>query len=196
VTVQNNEILSVSLRIRLPSLVEAYNVFWCETEFTAGVADSVVLGAVNDWMTALHADMDARIRTNVEWYDARVLVPAREYEVGVTDLNLFGTAGSDLVPHGVAALVLGLTDNIKVRGRKYIPGLTEGSIDSAGFWGAAMQTDMRLFGDTWTTPVLVGGTDYLNPGVVSRSDGTFHAFTGYRISSIPAYQRRRRPDFT
>lgn len=97
----------------------------------------------------------------------------------------------EILPLGVAGLVTANTATPKVRGRKFIPGLTEGSCADS-LWGSPTVTVFNSFAAAYIAPFLgaVSGTAYA-PGVTS-SIGTFRPFTEALVSNIPAYQRRRK----
>jgi hypothetical protein len=194
--VNDQDVMRVSLRIRLPSLVEAFNIFDLRSENATPVADGGAVADVAEYIGALIDAFKARVKTTVTFYDLRIVIPERQYEVGTWLLAVPGTSSSDLLPHGVSTLVLGLTDNIKIRGRKYLPGCTEGSIGADGFWNSTHLSAAAVYAAAWTDEFVAATANVYTPGVVSKATPDFHPFTNYRTTEVPAYQRRRRPDFT
>lgn len=117
------------------------------------------------------------------------------------DWDLFGTepwtfgftdAGSEL-PRGVAAFMKAPTSNPDVQGRKYWGGPTELSLVS-GLWNAGYIAALVLTGADWITPVIgVLTAATITPGVWSVKNKAFFPFDlEVNISTIPAYQRRRK----
>lgn len=102
----------------------------------------------------------------------------------------FSSAG-ELLPLGVAGLVTANTATPKVRGRKFIAGLTEGSCNDS-LWDSALVTVLTDFAAAYVSGFIgaVSSSPWA-PGVKS-STGPFRPFTEAIVSNIPAYQRRRK----
>lgn len=101
--------------------------------------------------------------------------------------------GVDQMPRGVAALVRLWTQDPDVQGKKYIPGLTEGSFTD-GLINAAELVALLAFAADWYLPFVgaASGATF-TPGIWSVvgkliSLGVDHV----AASAVPAYQRRRK----
>lgn len=103
------------------------------------------------------------------------------------------TAADDQLPRGVAGLVRLWTTDPDVQGKKYIPGMTEGTVTD-GLVNAANLVAMLAFGADWYLP-FVGATTgaTFTPGVWSVVDTVFRAGVDHiAANAIMSYQRRRK----
>lgn len=98
------------------------------------------------------------------------------------------------LPRGVAALINAGTVDPDVRGKKYIPGLTEGSNTGNG-WSATALSALAQFGSDWVNPgVGAASGATLTPGVWSPTQELFFQMQiTFNAPTIPSYQRRRKP---
>lgn len=103
------------------------------------------------------------------------------------------SAAADQLPRGTAPLVRLWTEDPDVQGKKYIPGITEDSLDD-GLYSAALLVNLLAFAADWYTP-FAGATSGAtwNPGVWSVAQTDFKTGVDHiAASAIPAYQRRRK----
>lgn len=103
------------------------------------------------------------------------------------------TQVSEQLPRGVAGLVRLWTTDPDVQGKKYFPGLTEVSL-ADGLFDAGILVSLLAFAADWYTP-FTGGTSGATwtPGIWSVADTVFRSAVDHlAVSSIPAYQRRRK----
>jgi len=95
-------------------------------------------------------------------------------------------------PNGIAGLIKFFTDVGRSQGRKYIAGIVE-SFFTANVVAPALATDLLLVAAQWVLPIIVG-TGALTPGNFAAVSGTIRSWTGgFAVSSLAAYQRRRKP---
>lgn len=193
-SVSNGTFAEITQIINLPSFVNAVLVFQGECVSTCAEVD--FFAACKEYVTAVANAIRPSQKTTIRWADIRVVLPDEAREVGSDFLNIYGTATADLLPHGVAGLIMGLTANIKHRGRKYLPGMTEASIGADGLWAGTVWTNLNNAAAAYISPAPAGGPYLFNPGVRDRGTLVFRPFTAARASQTPAYQRRRRPTVT
>jgi hypothetical protein len=103
-----------------------------------------------------------------------------------------GTQLGEVAPHGVAALILFRTGQLKVLGRKFIGGLGEASLDN-GFLNAGTLTQMGA----WSAALLAGHVGAITGitfdyRVRGKFGGEYPPIEGV-MRNVPAYQRRRKP---
>lgn len=105
-----------------------------------------------------------------------------------------GTAATDALPQGVAGLVTFSTNVNRRRGRKFIPGLTEGGV-AAQLWGSAVLTALGDYAAQLLATLTGGPTDFSMQYVVTAGDDplAYSLPTEALVRDIPAYQRRRKP---
>lgn len=182
---------------------------WTDGNINQNVYNAVLTGAGSPWDEAdVVDDADA-------WLDNMYanIVGAMSDELDGNELNLYkydavdgdwdeiGSQGwtfnptgtNDQLPRGSAPLVRLWSSDPDVQGKKYIPGMTEGSLVD-GLYNAALLTDLLAFAVDWYTPFTgaVSGATW-TPGIWSVVGSVFKAaIDHYAVSSIPAYQRRRK----
>jgi hypothetical protein len=112
-----------------------------------------------------------------------------------------GTAAGDCMPSNVCLLFEGLQSELsqRVRRKWYVSGLPEGH-NKDGFWDFAIYGVLyTLFGTQLATPLAATGGESpaipcirhrLNPGTTPAAY-SFIPITGWRVSVLPAHQRRR-----
>lgn len=103
-----------------------------------------------------------------------------------------GGAAGDAYAPGVAALITKPTLTPKVRGRTFVPGLSEAHVTDglldAGSLAALVDMATLLFNAFEGEASLI---DYI-PGVLSLASEVFHRFDSASVTNVPAYQRRRK----
>ncbi len=159
--------------------------------------DGDVLDDLEDWADQMYAEILTQISSFVDGNEVFGYV----WDPVGLDWDLFGSepwswlptnAGSEL-PRGVAAFMKAPTSDPDVQGRKYIGGATEGELVT-GLWSAGFVAQLVLYGADWILPFIgTLTTATITPGVWSVKNSSFHNFdTEVNISTIPAYQRRRK----
>jgi hypothetical protein len=94
----------------------------------------------------------------------------------------------------VAALITWNTYVSKVQGKKYFPGMSEGS-QTAGLWIATVLSHLASVAVEWISGFngLTDSDSHWYPGVWSLKTLSFQSFgTSGQIPDVPAYQRRRK----
>ena len=182
---------------------------WTDGNVNQNVFNVVVTGAGSPW------DEDDIVADAEDWLDDMYLniagglsdeidgneIIVYEYdgvdddwdEIG-SDSWLYNPTGTnDQLPRGTAALVRLWTTDPDVQGKKYIPGLTEGSL-ADGLYVAGIITDLLAFAADWYLPYTgaASGATF-TPGIWSVAGKVFKAGINHvATSTIPAYQRRRK----
>lgn len=176
------------------------NVFFWEVKATADdeeVFDALSAWAVGEWGDAwatFAADAAEIIGLAAEIVEfvAGVLVVART--LGDTILAVAGTQAFDQQAAAVAATIFAPTARPKSRGRKFIPSVSETSVDE-GLFDAALLTSLAALCAIYVAELTGTGGVVLTPGVPSTVTSGFLSFTGdFGFDDIPDYRRTRRPD--
>ena len=196
-TISDNAALKVVQEINLPGDVVAVNVYYFLSDFTAPQAKEDVVDECAAWIEVLYNTLIGKIYEDVslgemtlyEWND--ILVQWDNRGTGAPTRTF--TVTTDMLPHGVAALVRAYTTEPRTIGRKYIPGVCE--IDQMdGTWVAGMLTALAGFGDAWNNDITINGSNWLRVGVWSTVTKAVFRLSGVEVVlASPAYQRRRRP---
>jgi len=190
------EIIRATIEYTVPNASDCINVFTFELSNSADDAD--ILQAFEDWV-----DND----WGPAWQDfastACSLVGGQvdvinqdgtvDRNLGLYSRSIAGTTGSEAAPSVLGGYIQGNTNIAKTRGRKYIPGIPEDSIDS-GLLDAEVLADLAVFLVLYLAGIEVEvGTD-LVAGVLARVLEQFVPFADNgKVSDIPAVQRRRKP---
>lgn len=101
-----------------------------------------------------------------------------------------GTGAGDSLPQGCAALVSGSTTVPKVYARKYLGQLTETAQDNGGLTSSVLAY-LAAFATEWLDDMAVGANGFVS-SVASLKAGTYLQLMSGLISSVVAYQRRRK----
>ena len=182
---------------------------WTDGNVNQNVFNAVISGAGAPW------DEEDVVQDLEDWFDNMYLnlvgamsdeldgnsITVYEYDSGDDDWDEIGsdewvfnpTGPTDQLPRGTAGLVRLWTTDADVQGKKYIPGLCEGSLVD-GLYNAALIIDLLAFAADWYIPFVgaaTGGT--ITPGVWSVVGKAFlEGIDHIATSTIPAYQRRRK----
>lgn len=115
--------------------------------------------------------------------------------LGSENINVFGDVASTTLPAANAGLMVANTAEPSLQGKKYVPGLSEGTVEAGVITTGALADLANLMVEYLTpidlvTPSLVT----MIPGIYSTAKEEFFAFNGSgTITNVPAYQRRRKP---
>lgn len=150
-----------------------------------------------DWAEAMYAEVVGDMTEDLFSTQVQVYVydPIDDDwdEVGSDTWSWAPTDITKQLPRGNAALLVARTTDPDVNGKKYIPGLAEGSIGD-GLINAPVVANLVSFGVEWLTQ-FVGGVSGAtwDPGIWSPTRTNLFVMSGTLIvSNIVAYQRRRK----
>lgn len=156
--------------------------------------DADLMSDLGDWIEDAMADIKMRISNNLSFSSLQFKNVTQATDMGFTSWPTFtvgGDATNEVLPLGVAGLVTMPTAVSKVRGRKFLCGITEAYCED-GVWTAATVTDLIAYGDILINPII--GTLTGSPiayGVV-KALGGFQPVVAYDVVNVPSYQRRRK----
>lgn len=159
--------------------------------------DSDIIDDAEDWLDNMYLNLVNSLSDEIDGNEVLVY----KYDAGGDDWDEVGsqawtfdpTVTQDQMPRGVAGLVRLWSTDPDVQGKKYIPGLTEGSATD-GLLTSSVITNLLAFAADWYLPFVgatSGGT--FTPGIWSVVGTVFRAAVDHvATSTIPAYQRRRK----
>lgn len=196
-TVPNNAQLKLVQEINLPDSVVANNIFYFEADFTDPQQVGDVIDSLVTWIEEIYTEIISEMSPNVTLGDMTLY----EYDVVLDQWDNLGTGApartftgaTDMLPHGVSALVRAYSSEARSIGRKYIPAFVEAEqVDGA--WAAGALTSLAGFGTRWAALKTISAGNDLMPGVFSTKFKTIFRLTGVTVVLTNcAYQRRRRP---
>lgn len=115
-----------------------------------------------------------------------------EVGTGVTDAT--PSHASTFLPHGVALVQIFYTLDPDVQGRKFWPGITEGSYEDGVISGSTLTIFAAMAVDLVTTFTSTVLSNVYQPSVWSPTQGLAYAYNGtVATNATPGYQRRRKP---
>jgi hypothetical protein len=194
----DGEIIRMAVHYAVANASDIVNVFW----FLIDGGDPSDIDVKNDLQVWLNND----------WYDAwadfatdAMTLVGAELDVINPDgtvlrnlpsitSNLPGLTTSEAEPATLAGYIQGNTNTAKVRGRKYVPGIPEDSLDD-GLLDAEILADLAVLLLAYLTDIPLGAGGDLVAGVLSRVLESFIPFNGSGTTTdVPAIQRRRKPN--
>lgn len=183
----------------MPASTVAQNVYVASFNDTGGSnADQDVVDDMVDWCNAMYLQLVDQMNDTVLPGEVKVYewdpIGLDWDELGSGTMTFVTANVSQMLPHGVAAVITGRTFNPDVNGRKFFAGFGEDMCSGSNLTGAAL-TALLLAGAQWLTTftgTATGSTFY--PGVWSVVDSAFRRFVDNLIvNGIVGYQRRRKP---
>lgn len=165
------------------------NIFYFTT--TAVVPPGTV--ATLDWIQSLWSPTLLG-RLSSQWhltgYVWRVwIAPHWTFSYEVNNLTIAGTAGGDLLPQQMSAVVVGICSG-RVRPKKFIAGVLE-TDNNQGVVSGALVTELAGFGLAWIT-TLTDGANLYNAVAVNRTKTSSLLLNTARVDTIFGTQRRRK----
>lgn len=197
-TIPNAAVLKVVQAINLPQSVEAINIYYFDTAFQAEQEEQDVLDELELRMEGLYGYLTGYVSDQCS---LGVMTLYRAMYGTETYWELEGTASptvtfastDDMLPHGVSLLTRAYTTRARTIGRKYLPGMSEGTIED-GVWNSTVLAAMASFNALWGTALNIDANNQMNPSVFSTvTEFSYELTDEYVILSNAAYQRRRRP---
>ena len=174
------------------------NVYNCLVSGGVGPYDDQdVADDMEDWLDNLYLNFTAVCSDEIDGNEVLVYkydaVGDDWDEVSSQAWTWNPTAIDDQMARGVAALARLWTTDPDVQGKKYIGGLTEGSLVD-GLWSGGDLVLLLAFAADWYTPFVGASTGAtFTPGIWSVAQTAFLAAVDHvAASAIPAYQRRRK----
>ena len=183
--------------ITLPDSVQAMNIYYFKTDFQEEQEEDDITSDIKDWIQALYANVVG----NMSDQAALALLSCYWLATIPNEWELFGettptqsfTDVTEMLPHGVSALVRAYTTRAKTIGRKYLPAFCEDAQED-GSWVAGAITNLTAYSVDWGDIIEMDANNFLRPAIYSYGQAYVFELTGdFVVSAIPAYQRRRRP---
>lgn len=199
-TVNDGDILRIAVRQTGATGNDLVNVYHADVTAGAPATNADALTDIRDWIDSAYSSMNAVIHGSVNPLDIKVdkvqlvggIIQLIENIGTISWGTLYNPAGSgDPLPSGVAGLVLLRTLVGKVFGKKFIPGMIEPQINGDTLQSTVLSALAAYALDFVVT--YVGSAISLDGGILSTRTNQFEYFVEADVSSIPAYQRRRRP---
>ena len=174
------------------------NVFNCLISGGGGPYDDQdVADDAEDWLDNMYANFNTSMSDEIDGNETLVYkydtVGEDWDEVTSNALTFNPVAAVDQLPRGVALLARLWTTDPDVQGRKFIPGLVETNVTDGLFTGAII-TSALAFAADWYLPFVGAATGAnFTPGIWSVVQKALLLGVDHiAVSSIPAYQRRRK----
>jgi hypothetical protein len=192
--VSTNDVVKATVKMNLFNGQSAVqNVFQFRLN-TSSVTDTGARADLVEKLETFYGELEVVLSEHLTFEEVDFFNLTTGQPMGATEFDVLATGANvgDVLPGGVAGLIVFRTGISRVLGRKYIGGFTEGnSSDGAVDSGAlAALADAGGFMLGSFVGISTGGT-WL-PGVISTA-GPFWAYQEAIIRNIWAYQRRRRP---
>lgn len=201
-TTQDNEILHAVANFLMPDNAVALMVFHFLTDFTSAQDDNDVCAAIEDYvedmLTSLLTHIASAITMQLDyvhemvWNGTKGLWEVNRLVGTVEPASTF-TGPSEQLPWQNAAVLTANTARPKTRGRKFIPGMTEGGTAGDSEWTSTVLTNLATALANYLADETISAGNDLIVGVPSTVDGNFYPFTDGEVNEIVGSQRRRKP---
>lgn len=193
-TVNPNDILRITAKMSLGGN-DIQNVYHVQNGGMSTIPDATALAGLADWIDDAHVDINPSIASGVSYDTIEVFNVTQDYSLGDTTwttLAIGGDGGASTVyAPQAAALVKFLTDVARSQGRKYIGGLTEDGVGTAGALEAIVLTRLLNYaGQLLSEPVLSG--NQIKVGNWNPTLARFVQWGSALAADYLATQRRRR----
>lgn len=194
---EQGEIIQLNVQYSQPNASDLFNVFhWRLDE---GADDGDVVDALVEWIEEeWGAEWAAIAATSASIIGIIVKVVTNaglvDRVLGAEVLDIDGTQGGDITEAGSSWNITGYTAIPKVRGRKFMPGLSDSNVVS-GLLDSNVVAAQATLAQTYVTPWVATNGVRLSPGVRRVNESGFVAFAqSIGFTNIPRSQRRRQPD--
>lgn len=196
-TIPNLASCKLVQELNMPDGVIANNIYYFEANFNTPQEVEDVLTALVTWVETLYTTIDSEVSDLLELGEFTLYTwnaPLLQWDNEGSDLPAVTFTGvSDMLPHGVSALVRAYSFNTRSIARKYLAGFIE-EAQADGTWITSTLTALAAFGAEWSSSSLVSSGNTMRAAVWDTKIFTTHILTGVEVVlTEPAYQRRRRP---
>lgn len=196
--VADGAILKVVAQSLFPTAVLVQNVFNVVFADTgASNDDADVVDDLVDWMDSIYDNLNAVVNTGIDGDQVFVYkfdpTDVDWDEVGTAAWTWNPTSATDMVPHGVAAVLNAVTTEPDVQGRKFFAGIVEDEALRSTLQATALAA-LAAAGADWITPFVGAATggDFA-PTIWSPKTTTAWLISSVLVNTIVGYQRRRKP---
>jgi hypothetical protein len=197
------DIMRIVVKFSHPYTSQIQNVFHVRADGTETVDDSVVAAGIQDFLGAFYGELEAYLSSAmslIEWSADRVEFLIDHWEAvekiltGVATITGFTpTAAGEVLPPGVAGLILARTDVPRHVGRKFVAPFTETANDSDGEASATVTAALAAAGGAFFDEYALSGYDLsLYPVILDVNQNIYRYVDSVVAKAAWAYQRRRK----
>lgn len=195
-SVAPGDIIRVSARHSFNATEDNVNVF----HFGIAAAptpntDAALLADMASHLGVAYTELEAYRNTALAAVDITIYDLSNDRPIGVTAWGAGytgGTGSGESMPHADCCLVLIPTGVKRTQGRIYLSPFAE-SRQSAGQWDSTLGAAIEMFMNALTDNGVGPNGGAFNFGIRKESDGLLYAPASFRMQSLVAYQRRRKP---
>lgn len=202
-TLASGDICRVAVRMKDENGADLVNVFYIRFSTLTETDDyDEIIPAIAGWVDDVYAQLNGVMSVDVIPYDLKVdKVEWISDEWKVTE-NIISmpwgdgfapTQANDIMPEGVAALVTLHTNAGRHSGRKFLGGLTETVLGATGDMAASAVPYIMGWASNFIQEFQVTtGLAQAKVVVPDTNTGVIRSILAYTVSTVFAYQRRRR----
>lgn len=190
------EVIRASVVYTVPGASRPQNIFYWQVitgDTDANVLAGVIAWATGQWATAWQATATTSCSADTVTVDVINLNGTVNRNLGSASIGTVGSLAQDTLPAANSALVIADVGLPKIRGRKFVPGLSENNVTS-GLLDASYVGLFTAHLNAYVAAITTAGSGQLLAGTPSKVISAFRLFQGSGVvSDVPAYQRRRKP---
>ena len=159
----------------------------------ASVTEAAAQAAIATWMNTAYASVQPHMSDALSFSEIDVINVTQGTPVGLSAWPTLTVGGSSAQasPLQICYLVRFPTNYLGSQGRKFIPGLTESTLDAAGFITGLATGALTNYAFEIVNGLLISGEDFVS-GNNNVLKARFAAYTGAVVNAIVSTQRRRK----
>lgn len=190
------DILKIVIHFAAPEVETMLNVFTHKLTLPlGGLSNTECMDLAESMLEDLYGKIQQDLANVITVVSAEVYDLTKDALVGVCTPTITPGSITDTLPSGVAAVAVGKPATGRARARKFLPGENDSAVVGNMFI-ANPTARLVQWAAQWLagyTKITGGGISHLQSGIVHTKDGTFDDLKATRVSTIPGYQRRRKP---
>ena len=189
-----NDVIEVTAKLSFRGISAIRNVYHFKV-LTASAADDIeIAGSFAYGMANMYAEVAGIMPNDVLAETVQVVNLTANRTMGEVPWPVAfagGTSTANSYALGVSAVVRLLTAARGVQGRKFLGSLCEGAVGDDALLDVGAVANILDFAEHLMSSWPIEGGS-ASPGVYNRITRAIRGLTGYIISAIPGYQRRRK----
>ena len=189
------DVCRVSAKMSLLNSIDVVNVWHAKLLSETTPTNAEVLEDMAERLDDQYAILAPSLTTSLAFTEIQAYGLNPTVPLGVTSWPTLTTGDNDtadMLVTGAAALIKFSTEALRGQGKKYIGGLTEGQIAGGIISGATLLSALVTFAAMSSSAFVSANGNTWRWGIYREATGSFWRYVEAIVSTVPAYQRRRK----